>query len=859
MTAAVRARPGGPAPVSGGSPARRAVVRWAWRMFRREWRQQLIVLGLLIVAVAASTVGIALANGAPTSPNAEFGTANHLLTITGSSSQVDAAVRAAARDIGAIEVIDHQKVKIPGSVNTTDLRSQAVDGNYSYPMLRLDAGSFPAGPGQVAVTAGVASIYRLRIGSVWHENGRALTVTGIVENPGNWQDQFALVAPGQISAPYEATVLFNAGRSQLRRFAPAANEQLQGRPPYNPGFPPVAVLVFDTIALTFVGLIAVAGFTVLAQRRLRALGMLGAVGATDRHIRLVVLANGAVVGVIAAVTGTAAGLAGWAAFVPHLETIVQHRIAAFSLPWWEIAAAMLLTALTAVAAAWWPARAASRLPIVAALSGRPPSPRQGRRFAAVGTAVLAVGLAFIALSRHGKVAPLVIVGLVATTAGILLLGPLAISRLATVAKGTPVAVRLALRDLGRYQARSGAALAAISLAVGIAAVIAVSAAAAAAAPGHTGAPAGWANLPANQVMVYVSPGGAVNLPEVAPAMSTGRLALLRDRVSALADLLHSSRVVTLDAVLAPGIQSAQEGQVTGKPAAALAKSVTGPDGRQGLQAVVPVYLATSAVLSFYAISPAQIKPATDIITSVPDLSGTKLMTFAFPAACAHAAGNGCVHPGKHAGPAGRNRPGVSNPVMQVLSQLPHYSSAPATLITAREVKALSLTPAAVAWLIQTPQPLTSAQVTRADHWAAAAGLTVETATRTAQASLVSVSNRATAAAVVAALVVLAMTIGLIRSETAGDLRVLAATGAGSRTRRLITGATAAALALLGALLGTIAAYLGVIAWNRGIHNLANAPVVSLVVLIGGLPIAALAAGWLLAGREPPAIARQPLD
>jgi putative ABC transport system permease protein len=474
---------------------------------------------------------------------------------------------------------------------------------------------------------------------------------------------------------------------------------------------------------------------------------------------------------------------------------------------------MLLTALTAVAAAWWPARAASRVPMVAALSGRPPGPRQGRRFAAVGSAVLAVGLAFIALSRHGKVAPLVIVGLVATTAGILLLGPLAIAGLAAVARRTPLAVRLALRDLGRYQARSGAVLAAISLAVGIAAAIAVSAAAAAAAPGHTGAPAGWANLPANQVMVYVSPGGAVNLPEVAPAMSTGRLALLRDRVSALADLLDSSRVVTLDAVTAPGIQFESvggpgPGPVSGKPSAVLAKSVTGPDGRHGLQLVVPVYLATSAVLSFYGINLAEIKPATDVVTSLPDLSGTKLMTFAFPAACAPG-GHGCVHPGKHAGSAGRNRRGVSDPVsdpvMQVLSQLPHYSSAPATLITAREVKALGLTPAAVAWLIQTPQPLTPAQVTRADHWAAAAGLTVETATRTAQASLVSVSNRATAAAVVAALVVLAMTIGLIRSETAGDLRVLAATGAGSRTRRLITGATAAALALLGALLGTVAA------------------------------------------------------
>ena len=28
--------------------ARRAVVRWSWRLFRREWRQQLLVLVLLI-------------------------------------------------------------------------------------------------------------------------------------------------------------------------------------------------------------------------------------------------------------------------------------------------------------------------------------------------------------------------------------------------------------------------------------------------------------------------------------------------------------------------------------------------------------------------------------------------------------------------------------------------------------------------------------------------------------------------------------------------------------------------------------------------------------------------------------------
>ena len=44
-TLAHRAELGGPA--QGGVPARRAVIRWAWRMFRREWRQQILVVALL--------------------------------------------------------------------------------------------------------------------------------------------------------------------------------------------------------------------------------------------------------------------------------------------------------------------------------------------------------------------------------------------------------------------------------------------------------------------------------------------------------------------------------------------------------------------------------------------------------------------------------------------------------------------------------------------------------------------------------------------------------------------------------------------------------------------------------------------
>ena len=63
-----------------------------------------------------------------------------------------------------------------------------------------------------------------------------------------------------------------------------------------------------TVGMLLIALVAVGGFTVLAQRRLRSLGMLGALGATDRNIRLVVRANGVVVGVVGTVAAYVAAI-----------------------------------------------------------------------------------------------------------------------------------------------------------------------------------------------------------------------------------------------------------------------------------------------------------------------------------------------------------------------------------------------------------------------------------------------------------------------------------------------------------------------------------------------------------------------
>jgi putative ABC transport system permease protein len=116
-----------------------------------------------------------------------------------------------------------------------------------------------------------------------------------------------------------------------------------------------------------------------------------------------------------------------------------------------------------------------------------------------------------------------------------------------------------------------------------------------------------------------------------------------------------------------------------------------------------------------------------------------------------------------------------------------------------------------------------------------------------------------------ALCILAMSVGLIRAETAGDLRTLAATGASSRTRRTLTAATAGGLGLLGAVVGTFAGYVGVIGWlrsnslNGGISALGNVPVANLLVILLGMPLAAAVLGWLLAGRQPQAMAHQAIE
>jgi putative ABC transport system permease protein len=78
--------------------------------------------------------------------------------------------------------------------------------------------------------------------------------------------------------------------------------------------------------------------------------------------------------------------------------------------------------------------------------------------------------------------------------------------------------------------------------------------------------------------------------------------------------------------------------------------------------------------------------------------------------------------------------------------------------------------------------------------------------------------------------------------------------------------TAGGLAFLGALLGTVAAYVGLFGFFRanslegGVSDLVNnVPWNNLFFILIAMPLAAIVIGWVLAGREPRGIATRPTE
>jgi putative ABC transport system permease protein len=846
VTTVLRDPPDLTAGAGSGIVARRAVFRWGWRLFRREWRQQLLVIGLLTVAVAATIWGASVVtNTQLPNPNyATLGTAAASVTLPGTDPHLAADIATIQAHWGPADVIENQKIAT-GTTQSVQLRAESPHGRYDAPLLSLVSGTYPAGPGQVALTSQVASLYGAQVGGTWRAAGTTWRVTGIVQNPSNLADEFALAAPGQVTHPSQVVLLLGAAAAQ--QAISGGNGTLPGVPAANVSFPTgstskfspaTLVLLVEVLGLVFIGLVSVAGFSVMAQRRLRALGMLSAIGATERNLRLVMIVNGLAVGVAGALAGTVLGFAAWFVYVPTLQQAAGHVVDAANLPWWAFALGVVLAVATSVLASRRPAKTMAAVAVVTALSGRPAPPKPVHRTVLPGVIVFAVGLVCLATAdglagasgTGGSLALHLVAGLAAVTIGIVLLAPLALGTLRASSR-LPVAIRIAVRDLVRYRARSGAALAAttfaVFLATGICVVTSIQFENALAWTGP--------NLSSSQVIVYAQP--PQNGPLATPLTST-QLTEVSRHIGRLAARLHARSAVPLESASATLHQAGAQAH----------KDFTGT-----------VYVATPQLFARYGIAAGQIAPGTDVLTMRPGLASQPHMELTWGNFGLQQGPGGLVRKDT-ALPSCTLRGGcLASPRMQTVSSLPSGTSAPNTVITEYAVSRYHLPTHLVGWLIQAPAPLTAAQRNAARQFALSYGATVET--ESGSLGPAEISDGATALGIVIALGVLAMSVGLIRSEAAQDLRTLTAAGASGTTRRMITAATAAALGLLGAILGMAGAVIATLAWARSSLSVmfGDVPLADVLILLLGLPLIAAAAGWLFAGRKPPAIARQPIE
>jgi putative ABC transport system permease protein len=150
-----------------GIVARRAVIRWGWRLFRREWRQQLLVLGLLTVAVAATIWGASVVTNSQIPPAyPKFGTGAAQVTLPGLVPQLAADIATIAGRWGPADLIEEQNITT-GTRQFVQLRAESPHGHYNSPLLSLVSGTYPTGPGQVALTSQVATRYGAHVGGIW--------------------------------------------------------------------------------------------------------------------------------------------------------------------------------------------------------------------------------------------------------------------------------------------------------------------------------------------------------------------------------------------------------------------------------------------------------------------------------------------------------------------------------------------------------------------------------------------------------------------------------------------------------------------------------------------------------------------
>lgn len=468
-----------------------AAGRIAWRQsIRSPWRTALIVAMIALPIAGLSLAAVVIRAAIPTIDDrvrSEFGTAD--ISIYG-SPKLSVDVLARELPVGA-KLVEGRYLSSSnvagGSVVNLDIRqfSVPIDRPPVQGMFAMLEGDAPTRPGEVALQPGALAAFGVRIGDTLSLEHPALTlhVTGTVVAPEHLGEPVAILGPGTLTSgrlgandsvlvDLPPGVPLAEGLARLAKDKgvraggysdPAtAFDQLRDTQVATAESFAAAVLV-----LLATGLIAGAAVAVGARRQLRTLGLIGAVGGEPRHIRATVLFGGLTLGALGSLIGVCIGIAAAYILQPHLGRFAGRLVGPVELPIVPLVGAVGLGTFAATLAAYGPARSAARLTTVQALAGRTPPPRSPSRRAMLGLGAVVAGAAVTSWATREASDPWLTIGLAAMIVGFLVAIPLLVTIIGRGAGVLPMVPRLATRDIARHGRRTGAALAAATLALAL--------------------------------------------------------------------------------------------------------------------------------------------------------------------------------------------------------------------------------------------------------------------------------------------------------------------------------------------------------------------------------------------------------
>lgn len=387
---------------------------------------------------------------------------------------------------------------VTGELERLDTGADVADG-----LVALREGAHPRAADEAAVTPRTARDLRIGVGDVVTVAGdHDFRVTGILVARSSLSAQKVYVPPSA-RLPRSLGVTTGSGRRWAVTLPPGASD-VALVPPLNeagmrvmprtwfvdPPEDPYARVDAEAVGVTVVAvglatleivLLAGTAFAVGARRKRRELALVAATGGDRRDVRRIVLAEGVVLGAVAGVLGVAGGIAAVFFGRPLLERVTGSLMGPLDLRPLELGGIVAVGAGTALLASLLPARAASRQPVVSALTGRRGATRTPKRVPAIALAAVVCGaaLAFWAAGTGRPNVPgetyadagrranftLVLVGAVIAELGFVACAPALVGLVGRAATRLPLALRLAARDAARHRTRSGPAVGAVVAAV----------------------------------------------------------------------------------------------------------------------------------------------------------------------------------------------------------------------------------------------------------------------------------------------------------------------------------------------------------------------------------------------------------